>query len=566
MFPAIFGWIKVTSRCFLFGLSLLAFLKLVQPTYGEAPRLALAIVTDQFRHNYLDRFEPYFSENGFRRLPASRTNFEDCHSRHDVTKTSPGHATISSGVYAEVHGIVANERVDPMTWRVIESNEDHEFPLVCASPRVGHLPGGVLEAKGGRSPSNFPATTVGDQLMLRFGSPPRVFSVAHKDRSTILMAGKLADSAYWIVDGRIVTSTYYRDQLPDWIEEFNAGGRADKIFGQTWGHLLAPTVYDAVQGSDDAPGENTDFGFGRTMPKQLDGGAAVITAKFYEAFETTPAASALIGEFASLAFKKEQLGQHAHTDLLCVGFSRIDKMGHADGPDSHELMDSIVRLDGLIAKLLDTIDREAGLQNCVVVFTAHHGASPLPEHMRALCGMIPTGRLDKVALDAAGTAALYREFRPAPNDDYWCLRDDFGYHLRPSVLNANNVSLADAAEVARQALLSRPEIAQAFTSAEVLAMTAEGNSLGARSRRSFFTGPIQDMVFVLKPRFIDRPETGTNHGSPYDYDSHVPLLWFGAGVPAGRRNERVGVDDLAPTFAALLGVPTPPQAIGRRLF
>ncbi len=530
------------------------------------PRLALVVSIDQFRVDYLDRFAPYFGEGGFKRLRAGGLDYLECHYRHAVTKTAPGHATILSGVHADVHGIVGNEWVDLDNWQVIESVEDHSVSIIGAAPRAGRSPGGVLEAKAGRSPRNFLATTVGDQLKLRFGPQSHVFSVAHKDRSAILLGGKLADSAYWVQDGRLVTSTYYRTQLPAWVEAFNAAGRVEKQFGRTWDRLLAPSVYDAVQGADDAPGENTDFGFGRTMPKKIDGGATQLGPKFYEAFETTPAASELVGEFAELALKEEQLGRHAAPDLLCVGFSQIDKIGHAYGPDSHEMMDSVIRLDRILARLLDAVDREIGLANCVVVLTADHGSSPLPEHVQALRPDIPAGRLDTAAADQAVTTALEKAFGPAPANDYWCLRDNFGYHLRPTVLAARHVSAADAARVMQRALLGRPEIATAFTAGEVLEMTTEGDALTAQTRRSYFPGRSPDVVFVLKPYFIDRPNTGTNHGTPYDYDNHVPLLWFGAGVPTGRRAERVGVDDLAPTLAGLLGVPAPPQARGHRLF
>jgi predicted AlkP superfamily pyrophosphatase or phosphodiesterase len=533
---------------------------------NRAPRLAMVISIDQFRVDYLDRFAPYFGEGGFQRLRAGGRDYLECHYRHAVTKTAPGHATILSGVHADVHGIVGNEWVDRSTWEVLESVEDHSVSIIGAAPHAGRSPGGALEAKAGRSPRNFLATTVGDQLKLRFGAQSRVFSVAHKDRSSILMGGKLADSAYWIQDGRFVTSTYYRNQLPSWVEGFNAAGRVEKFFGQTWDRLLAPALYDAVQGPDDAPGENTDFGFGHTLPKQIDGGARELGPKFYEAFETTPAASEIVGEFAELALKEEKLGHHAGPDLLCVGFSQIDKIGHAYGPDSHEIMDSVIRLDRVLARLLDAVDREVGLANCVIVLTADHGSSPLPEHVQALHAGMPAGRLDTAATDQAVNAALEQAFGSAAANDYWALRDNFGYHLRPSVLAAKHIAVADAAAVVKQALLARPEIATAFTAAEVLAMGTEGDALTAQSRRSYFPGRSQDVVFVLKPYFIDRPKTGANHGTPYDYDNHVPLLWFGAGVPAGRRLEPVGVDDLAPTLAALLGVSKPPQARGRRLF
>ena len=535
-------------------------------TAAPAPKLAVVISIDQYRADYLVRFRPYFVEGGFKRLLEGGADYQNNHYRHAVTKTAPGHATILSGVHANIHGIVANEWVDRTTWQVIESVEDPAFPLVGAAPAAGRSPGGVLEAKTGRSPRNYLATTVGDQLKLRFGAHSKVFAVAHKDRSAILMGGKLADSAYWINGGRFVTSTYYRDQLPDWVAAFNAAGHVEARFGKTWERLLAPEIYDAVQGADDAPGENTDFGFGRTFPKKVDGGRPQLSPKFYEAYENDPAASELVGVFVQEAVKQEQLGRHANTDLLCVGFSQIDKVGHSYGPDSHELMDAVLRLDRVLANLLACLDREVGLAHCVIVLTADHGSSPLPEHVQALRAEIPAGRLQTAELDAAVNTALDRAFGPLPANEYWALRDNFGYHLRPSALAAKKITVAAAAGVVKQALQAWTQIANAFTADEVLAMAPEGDLLPAATRRSFFPGRSQDVIFVLKPYFIDRPKSGTNHGTPYDYDTHVPQLWFGAGVTPGVHAERTGMDDLAPTLAGLLGVPRPPQAQGRRLF
>jgi hypothetical protein len=364
-----------------------------------------------------------------------------------------------------------------------------------------------------------------------------------------------------------VTSTYYRDQLPDWVAAFNAAGRVEARFGQTWERLLAPEVYDAVQGADDAPGENTDFGFGRTFPKKVDGGRPQLSPKFYEAYENDPAASELVGVFVQEAVKQEQLGRHANTDLLCVGFSQIDKVGHSYGPDSHELMDAVLRLDRVLADLLacDGSRSRAG-----PLCGRPHGRSRLQSVARACAGAARGDpRRDacrRRELDAAVNTALDRAFGSLPANEYWALRDNFGYHLRPSALAARKITVAAAAGVVKQALQAWPQIANAFTADEVLAMAPEGDLLPAATRRSFFPGRSQDVIFVLKPYFIDRPKSGTNHGTPYDYDTHVPQLWFGAGVTPGVHAERTGMDDLAPTLAGLLGVPRPPQAQGRRLF
>ncbi len=532
------------------------------------PKLGVVISIDQFRPDYFDRFAPYFSVDGFARLRREGAEFAACYYRHAITKTAPGHATILSGVHANVHGIVGNEWIDPATWQEVASVEDRDFPLVGGKIQTVRSPGGVLEArvgKQGRSPRNLLATTVGDQLRLRRGANARIFSVAHKDRSAILLAGKLGDSVYWIDEGRFVTSSYYRTELPAWVSEFNAGQRVEALFGSMWEPVLPLADYQRVQGADDAPGENDGFGFGRTMPKRLDGGQVALSAKFYEAFENDPRASELVAEFAKLAVQNERLGQRGETDLLYVGFSQIDKVGHSYGPDSFEIMDSVVRLDRVLADFLRFLDRTVGEGNYVVVLTADHGVSPLPERVQAIRPEIPAGRLDRAGMDRDVSDALTERFGALEAGDFWAMRDNSAYHLNPRALAAKRVSREAAAEVVRQALERRVEVASAHTAQQIEAAAPVGDSLAAGLRRSYFPVRSGDVIFVFKPYFVDRP-TGTNHGTHYDYDTHVPLLWFGPGVPRGVFPQRVGVDNIAATLAALLHLPKPPEANPDRLF
>jgi Type I phosphodiesterase / nucleotide pyrophosphatase len=536
----------------------------IVPPSAETPRLAVVIAIDQFRADYLVRFRPYFGAGGFKRLLEGGADYRNCFYRHATTITAPGHATILSGVHANVHGIIANDWLDRNTWEMMSNTEDRDSPLVGLPSEFPlaslHVP------KAGRSPKNFEATTVGDQLKLRFGANAKVFAVSNKDRSAILLGGKLADSAYWDESGAFVTSRYYRDALPAWVEAFNAEHRAEKAFGSTWERLLDSAIYDAVQGPDDAPGESAEYGLTRVFPKKIDGGAAALSPNFYTAFENAPASAVMLGEFVQAAVHDEKLGHHAATDLLCVSFSQIDAIGHSYGPDSHEVMDSVLRLDRVIADLLDCIDREVGLKNCIVVVTADHGSTPLPERVQALRPSIPAGRIRVAEFDAAAKQALDAAFGAPLGDDYWATRDGMGYHLRPSTLAAKKIGADDAAKVLKTAMLSLPSVAEVFTRAEILAAPPEGDSLLAAVRRSYYAPRDRDVVIVLKPYFINRTPAGTTHGMPYDYDQHVPQLWFGAGVTPSVHLERVGVDDLAPTLAAHLGVPRPPQAEGRQLF
>lgn len=203
----------------------------------------------------------------------------------------------------------------------------------------------------------------------------------------------------------------------------------------------------------------------------------------------------------------------------------------------------------------------------MVVVTADHGVCPLPERVRATRPAIPAARLDGRGLDAAVIDALNATFGPLPERMVWCRRDNFGYHFFPPALEAKGIGVSEAAAVAKRAIGAWPQVAQVFTADEVLAMNSTGDNLAASLRRSYFVGRSQHVVFVVQPYIVDwNKPAGTTHGTPYAYDTHVPLIWYGPGVTAETRLERVGVDDLAPTLSALLGVPPPPQAMGRRLF
>ncbi|MEO6569354.1 MAG: alkaline phosphatase family protein, partial [Opitutaceae bacterium] len=394
------------------------------------PRLAVVISIDQFRADYLVRFRPYFGEGGFKRLLDGGADYRNCFYRHAITVTAPGHATILSGVHANIHGITANEWLNRDRWEVESNVEDRDSPLVGLP---SHLRLAALHSpQAGRSPKNFQATTVGDQLKLRFGANSKVFAASNKDRSAILLGGKLADSAYWDEGGAFVTSRYYRNDLPAWVAAFNAEHRAEKSFGSTWNRLLDPAIYDAVQGPDDAPGESSENGLTRVFPKKITGGRPQVSPAFYLAFENDPASAVMLGEFVQTAIREEKLGRHAATDLLCVSFSQIDSVGHSYGPDSHELMDSVLRLDRVMADLLNCLDREVGAKNWILVLTADHGIAPLPERVQELRPAIPAGRINVVEFDTVAKRALDAAFGPLAPNDYWFVRENTGYHLRPA--------------------------------------------------------------------------------------------------------------------------------------
>lgn len=549
-----------------FGIPLATAQSTPAPAPSPTPRLAVVISVDQLRADYLVRFRPYFGAGGFNRFLEGGADFQNCHYRHAVTETAPGHATILSGADPAVHGVISNEWLDRESWDMVKSVEDRTAPLVGLPP--ADATPALLAPKAGRSPRNLNASTVGDQLKLRFGARSKVFAASNKDRSAILLGGKLADAAYWDENGVMVTSRYYREELPQWVQVFNAERRVHATFGKSWERLREIAIYDTVQGQDDAPGENAAGGLTRTLPKRIDGGSDTISPAFFFAFDNSPFSSELLSEFIQRAIREEKLGRNLATDLLCISFSQIDMVGHFYGPDSHEVMDAVLRLDRVLAGLLDFIDREIGLAQCVAVLTADHGVSPMPERGLALRPDAEMGRVKPADLDTNARKALDAAFGPQVAPEYWFTRDSYGFHLRPTALAAKQLNKGPVALVLKAAVGKLPFVAAAYTQEEILAAPTSGDSLLAMTRRSYYPPLGREVVFVLKPYYYlwFAIPVGASHGSPYPYDTHVPQLWFGMGVPRGARIEKVEVNDIAPTLAASLGLSAPPQAQGRRLF
>jgi hypothetical protein len=530
------------------------------------PQLAVVIAIDQCRADYLERFRPWFVEGGFKRLLEGGAVFTDAHHRHAMTATAPGHSTIMTGVHANVHGIIANEWFDLTIGRQVGSIEDPDAPLVGAPSAVPHLPAGTGDTEMNGSPRRQLAATVGDQLKLRYKNQSKVIALANKDRAAILMGGRLADAAYWLHAGRAVTSRYYRETLPAWVEDFNATDPVNQRFGETWDRLLPREIYDRVQGPDEAAGEQSRHGLGLSFPRKIDGGQAALGPEFHNAYRLDPHGSTVLGELARLTVVNEQLGRHTAPDLLCLGFSQTDYCGHSFGPDSHEIMDSVLRLDRVLEEFFTFLDTEVGVGRWTVVLTADHGVSPLPERVATFNRDIPAGRIDWPDLNRQVEAALTNAFGAPPNGGVWTVRDSYGYRLLPATLAALNVAAPAAQKVVKAALLRYPQVAFAWTRDELLDGSLGDGAYLAEWRLSFHPARSQDVVLSPKPYMVDRMPTGSNHGTPYDYDSHIPLVWYGSGIARGVHIKRIGSDAIAPTLAALLCVPRPPEARANPLF
>lgn len=531
----------------------------------ERPALVVVISIDQFRADYLPRFSRFFGEGGFKLLLERGAHFADCHHAHSQTKTGPGHAVMLSGVHADLHGIIGNDWIDRATLARVSCVGDESAPVVGLPPPSGPRLPGIADPYLGRSPRNLLVSTVGDELKIARGGGPKVIGIANKDRGSILMAGRMADAAYFMESGRMVSSTYYMKELPAWAREWNDAKKTEAYFGKVWARVLPDSEY-ARQGRDDMPGEDAETGqLGNTLPKTVTGGESAPGPRFYDAFKHTPFSNEVIADFARAALEHEQLGKRAGiTDVLCISFSANDHIGHLYGPDSHEIMDNVVRMDRTLAELFAFFDRQVGLQHCTIVLTADHGVSPTPEYIHSINPEIPAGRINGTQLLNAGEAALNNAFGPLKENGRWLVRDDAQFFFHPDALAEKNVASEAAQIVLRDALLTLDFVLAAYTR-EQLEKGDVRDALGRQAMLSFNRERSGDVFFQAKPYFFSR-ESGSNHGTPHSYDTHVPLLWFGVGVKPGVYTERVNVADLAPTLAHILGLPAPPLAKGRILF
>ena len=505
-------------------------------TRAERPKVIVLISVDQFPREYLDRFQSRFVEDGFKRLTSSGAVFTNAMLNHAATITGPGHAVISTGTYGHRNGIVGNAWYDRSARRNLYCVED-------AQTRLLGVPG------TGRSPVNLTTGTFGDQLRMAGAFHPRVISVAGKDRAAILMGGKLANAAYWMEDSLFTTSTYYLEQLPEWVRAFNAAGRINAVFGQVWDRVLPEEAYSDL-GNDDQPFEDAGKGLGRTFPKKITGtDSSKITGSFYDALLTSPFGNELVLEFAKEAIRAEQLGQRDVTDLLCISLSSNDYVGHSYGPHSHEVMDMTLRTDRQLADFFTYLGETLGFDNCLIALTSDHGVAPVPELLQAKNPRAGAQRVDGAAAKQAAGEALTKAFGAPPKGMTWVEAMSGGnIYLHYGALQAKKVAVDAAARVVAAALNEIPTVAGAYAGAD-LRSQAEENTLADLLARSYQPARSGDVVFAYQPyTFEGSGGTGSTHGSPYAYDRHIPVILAGPGIRKGLYNDAASSADIVPEY------------------
>jgi predicted AlkP superfamily pyrophosphatase or phosphodiesterase len=547
------------------------------PGLTTRPRLVLLIVVDQFRYDYLTRYGDLFGQKGIGRLLRQGASWTEANYDHVPTYTAPGHSILMTGAWPSQTGIIANDWYEQSTGRKVKSVTDDSTNILAGKP-----------GEKGYSPRRLLCSTVGDELRLADNDRSKVIGISAKNRSAILPVGRRATAAYWFSDdtGNMISSTYYFDQLPAWVTRFNNRRLPQAWFGARWDRLLPEGEYLKRAGKDDVPWENLDKTSNDTnfFPHIVTGGAAKPSRPFYKALAYTPFSNDLLVAFAEEAITNEKLGDDNNTDVLSVSFSANDYAGHRFGPNSQEAMDMSLRVDRQIGTLLDFVDARVGLQNTIVIFTADHGASPVPE--LAALQKLPGRRwqkADMLKLVEDGLKAKYgskdrpatdyiRTFSNKQETEEGLLNGNF--YLNRAALTRDGVNLDDCERVVGELAMQMPGAARFFTRAQLESeRISASDDVARRVLHGFYPQRSGDVVIVFEPYSIlfDPPDDPTDplssatHGSPYSYDTHVPLIIMGRGFSPGKYVQAATPADLAPTLAHVLTVQAPSCSVGRVL-
>jgi predicted AlkP superfamily pyrophosphatase or phosphodiesterase len=554
-------------------------------------KLVVLVVFDQLRADLISRPEwrQHFGPDGFRRLQERGAWFTDCHYPYATTTTGPGHASMLTGAPPAVTGIINNEWYDRGAKSDVYCAGESRFELVPHAPPVE--PGETASTRTIRyagAPTRLLALTVADVLKEATGGRGKVFGVSLKDRSALLPSGKRPDGAFWF-DGRFVTSTYYADAVPEWVAAFNASGKADAYFGKDWVRVRPDLDYDTLAGPDKGEGEGGGTGQGQTFPHPMTGGKdkdgrpfaspKAAGAKYYEALATSPFGNELLLDFARTCIDAEQLGADDVPDLLTVSFSSNDLVGHAWGPDSHEVLDCTLRSDAVLAELLAHLDAKVGKGRYAVVLTADHGICPLPEFAVTHPDRYPDAkgakRVPGLGLLVLAEQHLRDKFgkptekaEPKDKSKGWIEQPSPPYlYLNRKLANERGVKVEAVAEELANWLVDQDGVQAAYTHARLSKPVESVDPIEGRVRLSFHPDRSGDVYLLLKsyhlitsPTSTSRIFTGTTHGAPHPYDTHVPLLVYGPGVGGGPRAEHVTPLHAAPIAAHFLGVPPPAKA------
>ena len=531
----------------LLGLLLLSTIGYSQQV--KSPKLVVGIVVDQMCYEYLYRYYDKFCDGGFRKLMTDGTNCRNTQYNYIPTYTGPGHASIYTGTTPNNHGIVANDWFDMTTKKSVNCVEDSTV-----------TPVGTVSSYGYFSPRNLKANTITDQLKLTYPEA-KVVSMSIKNRGAILPGGHLSDGSYWydFTSGKFITSSFFKEELPQWVSDFNAEKQPEAYLKKEWNTIMDINLY-AESGPDDSPYEHLLPG--KTSPtfpydlKEMTKGVPN-----YDLFTYTPFANTFLTDFALKSIESERLGQDGQTDMLCISYSTPDMAGHAFGPYSVELQDIYLRLDLDIQKLIGELEEQLGKGEFTLFLTADHAVVPVPQYLTDK--NLPGGYFFKTENMANLSSLVSSKF----GKDYILSEDNMNIYLDVDQMKIDKVSKDEVVSFIAKEVQSWDNVKRVFTGDQLYNSSVD-DEWKDMVRKGYHHSESGDVIFMLEPGFLPKSidsesaRKGTSHGSAFNYDTHVPLLWYGKGIPSQEVLRKVNVTDIAATLAHLLYLQMPNSTTG----
>ena len=509
----------------------------------QRPKLVVGITIDQMRWDYLYRYyDRYAADGGFKRMLNQGFSCENTLIPYAPTVTAPGHTSIYTGSVPAIHGIAGNFWWDNAEQRNVYCTEDKTVQTVGSATNMGL-----------QSPRNLLVTTICDELKLATNFQSKVIGIAIKDRGGILPAGHSANAAYWYdsQEGKWITSTYYMTDLPQWVKDLNARKLVDKYYEKGWATLYPANTYlqsTADQKSYESKGVGTGFPYDL---KKFSG-------KNYGVISSTPYGNSFTIDMAKAAIEGEKLGVDAITDILAVSFSSPDYIGHGYGPNSMEQEDDFYRLDKDLGEFLNYLDSKIGQGQYTVFLSADHGVAHIPAFMKE--NKMPSGNFNEGAVLEQLNQQLKDKFGEGK------LALDFSNYqlvLNSILISEKKLKREEIVDVIIDFLSKQPTVTRVFDLHQ-LEETALPSKVKEMIVNGYYPPRAGDIQIILKPNYIEAfLTTGTTHGMWYPYDAHIPLLWYGWGIKAGKTNRETYMTDIAPTLAALLHIQMPGGSIGK---
>ena len=530
----------------------------------DAPKLVLQITVDQLRGDLPTRYYDRLGDGGFRYLWENGVVYRNAHHAHANTETIVGHATLATGAHPSVHGMVGNLWFDRETGFTTYNVEDAAYPLLTKGADVDKDteidPTQRAARSEGRSPAAILVTTFSDELRSSTDGAAKVVGVSVKDRGAISMAGH-SGTAYWFskAGGEFVTSSYYLDEYPEWVSAFNDVGPAQAYANTSWSLLHDQDSY-LFGDSDDREWETDVAGFGRTFPHAFGDG----TSPYFTTWLTlSPAGDRMVLDFAKEALVNEQLGADGITDYLSVSFSSTDYVGHVFGPSSLEAEDNILQLDRTLAELFAHVDEHVGLENTLIVLSADHGGPDTPGYLNALG--IPAGYVEPDSWDKDAAITRIKERFRIKGELIATYSHPYLY-FSSEVKNNSKIDQQALEAAVVEELMKFPGVSLAVSSTALRKGNVADTPLMRAVKHNFHPKRSGDVFIVFEPNWFINDFEGlivaSTHGSPWNYDTYVPIVFAGAGLAPAVIDRRVHTVDIAATLAAYLGIKPPSGAVG----